>query len=158
MNPGAAKNKYRCATTSLASFASSLLSVRLLSGPVAANTSAATIRLTITFDVVDGARSRQRSAIGWFVGDGEKTRCFGSPLSRKGWDMRQKSRLVLPCDPEYTAHREAAKRRQETREWLLQRERPGAAPPIVPDAPDAESRLCLLKTCGRESTPPASGN
>jgi hypothetical protein len=51
--------------------------------------------------------------------------------------MRQKSRLVLPCDPEYTAHREAEKRRQETREWLLQRERASTAPPIVPDVPDA---------------------
>jgi hypothetical protein len=50
--------------------------------------------------------------------------------------MRQKSRLLLPCDPEYTAHREAEKRRQETREWLLQRERASAAPSIVPDVPD----------------------
>jgi hypothetical protein len=37
--------------------------------------------------------------------------------------MRQKSQLVLPCDPGYTAHREAEKRRQETRDWLRQRER-----------------------------------
>jgi hypothetical protein len=51
--------------------------------------------------------------------------------------MRQKSRSVLPCDPEYTGHREAEKRRQETREWLLQRERASTAPSIVPDVPDA---------------------
>jgi hypothetical protein len=52
--------------------------------------------------------------------------------------MRQKSQLVLPCDPEYTAHREAQKRRQEIREWLLQRERANVAPSIVPHVPQAE--------------------
>ena len=52
--------------------------------------------------------------------------------------MRQKSQLVLPCDPDYTAHREARKRRRETREWLLQRERANTAPSIVPDVPQAE--------------------
>jgi len=52
--------------------------------------------------------------------------------------MRQKSQLVLPCDPDYTAHREAQKRRQETREWLLQRERSSIAPSIVPDVLEAE--------------------
>jgi hypothetical protein len=52
--------------------------------------------------------------------------------------VRQKSRLILPCDPEYTAHREAQKRRQETREWLLQRERANIAPSIVPNVPEAE--------------------
>jgi hypothetical protein len=52
--------------------------------------------------------------------------------------MRQKSQLVLPCDPEYTAHREAQKRRQQTREWLLRRERSSIAPSIVPDVPGAE--------------------
>ena len=31
---------------------------------------------------------------------------------------------------------QAEKRRQETREWLLQRERASAAPSIVPDVPD----------------------
>jgi hypothetical protein len=51
--------------------------------------------------------------------------------------MRQKSRLVLPCDPEYTAHREAERRRQETRQWLSQRERANLAPPIVLDVPKA---------------------
>jgi len=53
-------------------------------------------------------------------------------------NMRQKSSLVLPCDPAYTAHREAQKRRQETREWLLQRERASVAPSIVPDASEGK--------------------
>jgi hypothetical protein len=55
--------------------------------------------------------------------------------------MRQTSRLVLPCDPQYTAHREAEKRRQETREWLLQRERASVAPSIVPEAPEGKLRV-----------------
>src|SRR5205823_8183305 len=45
--------------------------------------------------------------------------------------MLRKSPLVLPCDPEYTGHRDAEKRRQGTREWLLQRQH--LAPSIVPD-------------------------
>jgi hypothetical protein len=52
--------------------------------------------------------------------------------------MRQKSRLVLPCDPDYTVLREAEKCHQETREWLLQRERANIAPSIVPDAPEGD--------------------
>jgi hypothetical protein len=55
--------------------------------------------------------------------------------------MRQKSQLVLPCDPEYTAHRETQKRRQETREWLLQRERANVAPSIVPEVPEGEPKV-----------------
>jgi hypothetical protein len=55
--------------------------------------------------------------------------------------MLRKSPLVLPCDPEYTAHREAQKRRQETREWLLQRERASVAPSIVPDASKGEPKV-----------------
>ena len=57
--------------------------------------------------------------------------------------MREKSRLVLPCDPEYTAHREAEQRLQETREWLLQRERVSAAvaPSIVPEVPEEKLRV-----------------
>ena len=55
--------------------------------------------------------------------------------------MRRKSGLLLPSDPNYTAHREAAKRRQETREWLLQRERASAAPSIVPDAPEGKPHV-----------------
>jgi hypothetical protein len=53
--------------------------------------------------------------------------------------MLGKCRLVLPCDPEYTGHRDAEKRRRETREWLLQRERASIAPSIVPDEPERES-------------------
>jgi hypothetical protein len=53
--------------------------------------------------------------------------------------MLKSSRLVLNCDPEYTAHREAAKHREETRDWLRERERivrerTLAAPSIVPEA------------------------
>jgi hypothetical protein len=33
---------------------------------------------TSACDVVDGARSQQRSAIGWFAGDAEKARCFSA--------------------------------------------------------------------------------
>jgi hypothetical protein len=55
--------------------------------------------------------------------------------------MRQTSRLVLPCDPQYTAHREAEKRRQQTREWLRQRERTRVAPSIVPEAPEGKLRV-----------------
>lgn len=58
--------------------------------------------------------------------------------------MRQTSRLVLPCDPQYTAHREAEKRRQETREWLLQRERASVAPSIVPEAGDRIAALTSI--------------
>jgi hypothetical protein len=55
--------------------------------------------------------------------------------------MRQTSRLVLPCDPQYTAHREAEERRQQTREWLRQRERTSVAPSIVPEAPEGKLRV-----------------
>jgi hypothetical protein len=55
--------------------------------------------------------------------------------------MRQKSQLVLPCDPGYTAHREAEKCRQETRDWLRQRERASATPSIVPEAPEEKLRV-----------------
>jgi hypothetical protein len=49
--------------------------------------------------------------------------------------------LVLNCDPEYTAHREAAKRREDTRDWLRVRERTLAAPSIVPEAPKWPQRV-----------------
>ena len=60
--------------------------------------------------------------------------------------MPKSSQLVLNCDPEYTAHREAAKRREETREWLRQRERivherALAAPSIVPEVPEWPRRV-----------------
>jgi len=45
--------------------------------------------------------------------------------------MPKSSRLVLNCDPEYTAHREAAKRREDTGDWLRVRERTLAAPSIA---------------------------
>jgi len=55
--------------------------------------------------------------------------------------MTKSSRLVLNCDPQYRAHREAARRRKETREWLRQRERIAhdralAALSIVPAPPE----------------------
>lgn len=60
--------------------------------------------------------------------------------------MPKSSRLVLNCDPEYTAHRKAAKRREETREWLRQRERimherALATPSIVPEIPERSRRV-----------------
>jgi hypothetical protein len=60
--------------------------------------------------------------------------------------MPKPSRLVLNCDPEYTAHREAARRREETRDWLRQRERiirerTLAAPSIVSEAPEWPRRV-----------------
>jgi hypothetical protein len=44
------------------------------------------------------------------------------------------SKIVLPYEPDYVGHREAEKRRQETKEWLRQRERELAeqSPSIVP--------------------------
>jgi hypothetical protein len=55
--------------------------------------------------------------------------------------MLKSSRLVLNCDPEYTAHREAAKRREDMRDWLRVRERTLAAPSIVPEAPKWPPRV-----------------
>jgi len=51
--------------------------------------------------------------------------------------MRQKSQLVLPCDPEYTAHREARKRRQETR--------------VCCSASEPTSRPPLCRTCHKRN-------
>jgi hypothetical protein len=53
--------------------------------------------------------------------------------------MRDTSHLVLPCDPGYTAHRDAEKRHRETRNWLRQREREIAAPSIVPESGEPEA-------------------
>ena len=55
--------------------------------------------------------------------------------------MTRPSRLVLNCDPQYRAHLDSARRREETRDWLRQRERivrerALAAPSIVPEAPE----------------------
>jgi hypothetical protein len=45
--------------------------------------------------------------------------------------------LISPIDPQYTAHRDAEKRRRETREWLERRERElgfvSDAPSMVPE-------------------------
>jgi hypothetical protein len=45
------------------------------------------------------------------------------------------SKIVLPYEPDYVGHREAEKRRQETKEWLRQRERDLAErlPSIFPE-------------------------
>ncbi len=56
--------------------------------------------------------------------------------------MLPMSKIVLPYEPDYVGHREAEKRRQETKEWLRQRERELAerSPSIVPErAPDPDS-------------------
>jgi hypothetical protein len=37
--------------------------------------------------------------------------------------MPRASNFILPYEPQYTGHREEEKRREETREWLRQRER-----------------------------------
>jgi hypothetical protein len=49
--------------------------------------------------------------------------------------MLTMSKIVLPYEPDYFSHREAEKRRQETKEWLRQRERELAerSPSIVPE-------------------------
>jgi hypothetical protein len=51
--------------------------------------------------------------------------------------MLSTSKIVLPYEPQYTGHREAEKRRKQTREWLRRRERELAerhlAPSIVPE-------------------------
>ena len=54
--------------------------------------------------------------------------------------MATASGVLLPYDPQYTGHREAEKRRQETGEWLRQRElklpepdQGQELPSIVPD-------------------------
>jgi hypothetical protein len=57
--------------------------------------------------------------------------------------MLEMSKIVLPYEPDYVGHREAEKRRQETKEWLRQRERElaGRSPSIVPERlPDPDTR------------------
>jgi hypothetical protein len=50
------------------------------------------------------------------------------------------SKIVLPYEPEYVGGREAEKRREETKQWLRNRERELAnSLPIVPEcAPEDE--------------------
>ena len=69
--------------------------------------------------------------------------------------MLKSSRLVLNCDPEYTAHREAAKHREETRDWLRERERivrerTLAAPSIVPEATEWPRRVGRTRAYSHE--------
>jgi hypothetical protein len=54
-----------------------------------------------------------------------------------------KTKIVLPYEPDYVGHREAEKRRRETKEWLRQRERDLAerSPSIVPErTPEPDKR------------------
>ena len=54
--------------------------------------------------------------------------------------MSQDSALISPLDAHYTGHREEARRRRETRDWLKQRERELGfvedAPAVAPDLKD----------------------
>jgi hypothetical protein len=50
--------------------------------------------------------------------------------------MSQESIVTSPLDTRYTAHREAERRREKTREWLKQRERELS---LVNDAPSCAS-------------------
>jgi hypothetical protein len=56
--------------------------------------------------------------------------------------MLKQSTLPNPLDAQYTVHRDAEKRRLETKEWLRQRERELGfvtdAPPVAPDHHDGE--------------------
>jgi hypothetical protein len=49
--------------------------------------------------------------------------------------MSNTSKIVMPYEPGYAGHRDAEKRRNATREWLLQRERNLGfdGPSLVPD-------------------------
>ena len=51
--------------------------------------------------------------------------------------MTEDTVLKSPLDPHYTSHRDADRRREETREWLKQRERELGftrdAPSVSPD-------------------------
>ncbi len=47
--------------------------------------------------------------------------------------MPQTSNVILPYEPNYQGHREEARRRKETKEWLRRREQAVKSPPIAPD-------------------------
>lgn len=51
--------------------------------------------------------------------------------------MRAMSKIVLPYEPQCTAHREREKRRQQTKEWLRRRELEVTedSPPLVSEHP-----------------------
>lgn len=46
--------------------------------------------------------------------------------------MPQTSNVILPYEPAYRGHWEEARRRQETKEWLRQREQAVKSPPTAP--------------------------
>lgn len=50
--------------------------------------------------------------------------------------MERNSKIVLPYEPSYTGHREAARRRQETCEWLRRREQAVSAGEPIRDDED----------------------
>jgi hypothetical protein len=56
-------------------------------------------------------------------------------VAAEGERILAMSKIVLPYEPDYVGHREAEKRRRETKEWLRQRERDLAerSPSIVPE-------------------------
>jgi hypothetical protein len=57
------------------------------------------------------------------------------------------SKIVLPYEPDYVGHREAEKRRQETKEWLQRRERELAERVALDRAgADARARQEALKS------------
>jgi len=47
--------------------------------------------------------------------------------------MSQSSKFTLPYEHDYTGHWEAAKRRNETKNWLKLREQELESSPIVPE-------------------------
>jgi hypothetical protein len=47
------------------------------------------------------------------------------------------SNFVLPYEPEYTAHREAEKRRHEIKDWLRQGKAEVSSPSVVPERDEA---------------------
>jgi hypothetical protein len=53
-----------------------------------------------------------------------------------------KETIVSPLDTRYTAHRDEERRREETREWLRQREQELSiardAPPVAPERPNTK--------------------
>jgi hypothetical protein len=61
------------------------------------------------------------------------TNAFAPYLLMREQGKRTMSKFTLPYEPEYTGHRDAQKQHQETKEWLLRREREVASPPIVPE-------------------------
>jgi hypothetical protein len=65
-------------------------------------------------------------------------------IPAEGERMLTMSKIVLPYEPDYVGHREAEKRRQETKEWLRERERELAerSPSIVPERTPEPDKPC----------------